>query len=101
MVNPIAIARLFSVGRAGAAGLGRARLGARLGAANDAAEQNTPVSSSAISSVSYHALTQRLEITFHSGKTYTYQGVPVHVYQGLMAAGSKGAYFNENIKDNY
>ncbi len=58
-----------------------------------------PVSSSNIESVGYENGT--LYIRFHSGGLYSYQNVPVAVYQGLMSASSKGRYFHSNIKGAY
>ena len=60
-----------------------------------------PVSSSAIAAVAYDQQSEELSITFRSGQTYNYSNVPMGVYQGLMGASSMGAYFVENIRDNY
>jgi KTSC domain len=59
------------------------------------------VSSSAIQQVEYDNRTQQMQITFVSGKTYTYFGVPRSVYERFVQAPSKGTYFNEYIKDQY
>lgn len=61
--------------------------------------QHISVSSSNISSVGYEGNT--LEIAFHNGGVYHYANVPQQIYQGLMAAGSKGSFFHQNIKDVY
>ncbi len=58
-----------------------------------------PVSSSDISSIGYENGT--LYIQFHSGGMYSYDNVPVSVYQNLMTAPSKGRYFHANIKSVY
>ena len=50
---------------------------------------------------SYDIELERLQIQFNSGKTYTYEGVPVSVYNGLLEASSPGQYFNSNIKGIY
>ncbi|AQQ54005.1 KTSC domain-containing protein [Planococcus lenghuensis] len=42
-----------------------------------------------------------LRIEFQDGSIYDYQGVPEHVFRGLMSAGSHGKYFAEKIKDRY
>jgi hypothetical protein len=69
-----------------------------LRAAAAIASLDIPVSSSAISSISYDVTTLTLTITFRdSGKSYDYEVNPL-IYAGLMAASSKGAYFNEYIK---
>ena len=57
------------------------------------------VASSNIKSVGYENGT--LEIAFNSGGIYQYLGVHLNIYQGLMAASSKGGYFNRFIKDSY
>jgi hypothetical protein len=60
-----------------------------------------PVSSSCISAYDYDPTTMELEITFRSGRTYTYSGVTPDVAAGFAAASSKGSYFNEEIKGSY
>ena len=59
------------------------------------------VSSSAIREIEFDALTNRLYVTFTSGKTYTYYGVPRSIYERFVHAGSKGIFFNDHIKDRY
>ncbi|MCL4535523.1 MAG: KTSC domain-containing protein [Bacteroidetes bacterium] len=61
--------------------------------------ERTPVQSSNLASVGYDPATRTLEIELRSGRTYRYINVPKAVYEGLMAAESKGSYFNEHIKD--
>ncbi|MCW5553320.1 MAG: KTSC domain-containing protein [Verrucomicrobiae bacterium] len=59
-----------------------------------------PVNSSAIRAVGYDGYT--LAVLFHSRDTvYTHPGVPRWVFQGLMAAASMGAYYNQNIRGRY
>lgn len=41
---------------------------------------------------------ETLSIAFNDGKVYEYYGVPEHVFQSLLAAGSKGSYFYNNIR---
>ena len=60
-----------------------------------------PVNSRAIRAVGYDPSTQRLRITFEQGDSYDFCGVPVHVYEGLMSASSKGTYYNDYIRDRY
>lgn len=57
--------------------------------------------SSNIAGVGYDHDTQELTVQFHSGRRYTYDSVPESVYDALMAADSKGRYFNDNIKNQY
>lgn len=57
-----------------------------------------PVSSSNLSAVGYDYDTSTLRIEFIKSGAYKYQGVPSDVYEGLLAAGSKGQYFDQFIK---
>jgi len=59
--------------------------------------QREAVISQAIRSVGYRAGT--LEIEFVHGDVYRYLGVPQLVYLQFMRAESKGAFFNERIRD--
>ncbi|RMN60298.1 hypothetical protein ALQ57_01066 [Pseudomonas amygdali pv. hibisci] len=59
------------------------------------------VNSSAITAVGYDPATGRMKIMFKQGRTYDYCGVPPNIHQGLMAAGSKGTYFDRMIRDRY
>ena len=61
----------------------------------------TPVDSSNITSIGYDEASNTFEIEFHSGAVYQYFDVPLNVYQGIMAAGSKGQYFAQHIKGYY
>lgn len=58
-----------------------------------------PVHSSAISAIGFQGGT--LKVKFHSGLVYDLPNVPFHVYLGLMQAGSKGTYYNQNIRGKY
>jgi hypothetical protein len=60
-----------------------------------------PVESSMIQAVGYDADTQILEVVFNSGRTYHYDGVPEEVYEGLLAAESKGRYMRSAIIGEY
>lgn len=42
-----------------------------------------------------------LKVTFQSGKSYLYEGVPANVILGLEGAESKGRYFMAEIKPKY
>jgi hypothetical protein len=57
-----------------------------------------PVSSSNLTAVGYDAENAILRIQFHSSGLYDYHGVSEDVYQALLAAGSKGQFFDQNIK---
>lgn len=61
----------------------------------------TAVASSTLTTVAYDRAGQVLRLEFRSRAVYCYFGVPPHVYQDLMAADSKGSYFNRNIRARY
>lgn len=63
--------------------------------------QRMLVISSMIRSVGYDKRHSLLEIEFASGKIYQYEAVPEEVYRGLMSAGSKGRYFEEQINGRF
>lgn len=60
-----------------------------------------PVISSNIEAIGYDEPTQELHITFKTGRTYKYAGVPPQIFQMLIDAASKGKYFIENIRGHY
>ena len=57
------------------------------------------VNSSVIRSVGYDREIAILEIEFTNGAIYEYGGVPEEIYAELLAAESKGAYFDACIRD--
>ena len=57
-----------------------------------------PVSSSDISAIGYNSEAAILQVDFIKSGSYEFHGVPEDVYDGFMAASSKGKYFNEMIK---
>jgi endoglucanase len=63
--------------------------------------QPIAVESSMIYSVAYDAVSQTLEVVFYSTGVYRYHGVPKSVYDGLMAAPSKGRYLREQVIGQY
>ncbi len=63
--------------------------------------QLTTVESDVIHAVGYDATLHLLEIIFNDGRIYQYREVPREVYAGIMSAASKGAYFHENIRDEF
>jgi predicted DNA-binding antitoxin AbrB/MazE fold protein len=64
--------------------------------------QRTPVEESAlVAKVGYVPEYKVLEIEFQDGRSYQYFGVPERIYKGLMAAESRGRYFNERVRDAY
>jgi KTSC domain len=60
-----------------------------------------PVESSVIGEVGYDVSYRTLEVMFRSGAIYLYYFVPQGEYDALMAADSKGTYFNKQIKGVY
>jgi HTH-type transcriptional regulator/antitoxin HigA len=57
--------------------------------------------SSAVAAVDYKRSKRQLFVTFASGKTHVYHDVPSEVYEQFVAAGSKGRFFNTQIRDQY
>lgn len=60
-----------------------------------------PVQSSNIASIGYDQASQTLEVEFLNGGVYQYFGVPLNIYQGIMAASSHGEYLAQHIKGRY
>ena len=61
-----------------------------------------PVDSRLIRSVGYDQASSILEVELlESGRIYRYFDVPYSIAEELMTAESKGAYFNEQIRDLY
>ncbi|ADD67492.1 conserved hypothetical protein [Denitrovibrio acetiphilus DSM 12809] len=60
-----------------------------------------PVASSNVAEIGHDANTEVLFIRFNDGSLYTYKGVPVFEYEGLLSADSVGSYLHRNIKGNY
>lgn len=61
----------------------------------------TTVESTTLATVAYDAPRQLLWLEFRSHARYCYFGVPAAVHQGLLAAPSKGTYFNRNIRGRF
>jgi lysyl-tRNA synthetase class 2 len=57
------------------------------------------VDSSVLAAVAFHR--HVLTVRFHSGKTYSYLGVPAPLYRQLLAAESKGSFFNAYIRNTF
>ncbi len=61
-----------------------------------------PVESRLIRSVGYDPTGSILEVELiENGRVYRYFDVPYSIAEELMSAGSKGAYFNEHVRDMY
>ena len=54
--------------------------------------------SSALHCVDYDRSRQALTVVFNDGTSYRYSAVPEHVYDCLLAAPSKGRFFNIEIR---
>lgn len=50
--------------------------------------------STALKRAEYRRDTEELDLTFSSGNTYTYYGVPEAIYEGLISAPSHGEFYN-------
>lgn len=57
--------------------------------------------SSNVKAVAYEEDTSQLLVSFKSGHTYAYDGVPNGLIDDLLNADSVGKYLNENIKGVY
>ena len=57
--------------------------------------------STVIRDFSYDEARNELTVNFRTGKVYVYTLVPPSAAAAMRAAFSKGAYFNENIRDKY
>ena len=61
-----------------------------------------PVDSSSIEAVAYDDEARRLHVRFReSGETYIYLDVDARVFDDLLAAESKGAYLNREVKGRF
>ena len=59
------------------------------------------VNSSVLAQVSYRAGQSVLQLWFCNGAIYRYFGVPASICDNLLAAQSKGTYFNHEIRDRF
>jgi hypothetical protein len=57
--------------------------------------------STVIRQIGYEPDQRQLIIVFQSGRRYAYYDVPREIYSALRAASSRGAYFNERIRDRF
>lgn len=57
--------------------------------------------SSTLLSVGYSGESRIMEITFQNGSIYRYFAVPSDVHEALLAASSKGRYFNAVIRPSF
>ncbi len=62
----------------------------------------TSVESTTLATVGYDPEIGLLRLEFRDhGGVYHYRGVPGEIFQGLLSADSKGAYFNRMIRGQY
>jgi len=57
--------------------------------------------STAIRFISYDEASQRLSVTFVTGRRYLYARVPRHIYEAFVQAPSRGTFFNSEIRGFY
>lgn len=63
--------------------------------------QTIEVNSTAINSAEYNYADYELSLSYKNGFSYTYAGVPSHVFEGLRISSSKGKFLNRHIIRNY
>jgi hypothetical protein len=61
----------------------------------------TPVESSTLATVGYDESDELLQLEFRNWVVYRYFAVPAAVHETLLAATSKGSYFNQAIRGRY
>jgi KTSC domain len=62
---------------------------------------STAVASATLATIAYDDAQRLLQVEFRSGAVYQYFGVPPTVHQALLAAPSKGSYFNQSIRGQF
>lgn len=60
-----------------------------------------PVDSAGIKSIGYDEKRRALGVKFHSGALHVYSDVPPAAHAALMGAKSKGAHFQQHIRNGY
>jgi hypothetical protein len=63
--------------------------------------QIVPVESTALAAIGYDQTRELLRVEFCRRAIYHYFGVPASLHQGLLAASSKGSYFNQVIRGRF
>jgi hypothetical protein len=59
------------------------------------------VESSVFTAAAYRRAARQLYLRFHDGSIYRYFDVPSQTFQHLLAAGSKGTYFSDQIRNRF
>lgn len=57
--------------------------------------------SSNLDEVAYDSETQTMIVTFKTGQSWEYSGVPLQAFMGIQNAQSAGSYFFRNIRSVY
>jgi hypothetical protein len=65
------------------------------------APARAPMDSTLLANVTYHAGQSLLQLEFCDGAIYLYFAVSGAIHQGLLAADSKGTYFNRQIRSRF
>jgi len=65
------------------------------------ASATTYLDSTLLVSANYQVGESQLLLEFCNGAIYLYFGVPEAIHQSLLAADSKGAYFNRQIRNHF
>lgn len=60
-----------------------------------------PVASSSIAAIGYSRVSRVLEVHFVRGTRYRYFDVPDGIVGSLLAASSKGSFFNERVRGQF
>lgn len=60
-----------------------------------------PLESTTLAAANYDGDRGQLRIDFRDGSRYAYSGVPVQLFLDLIAAPSKGAFFNHRIRGRF
>ena len=59
------------------------------------------VNSAAIRAIGYEPVSEVLEVEFHKGPIYRFEGVPEFLYRGFIASRSKGKFFHTRIANRF
>lgn len=57
--------------------------------------------SSSLKSAEYDHKTRTLDVTFNTGRTFTYQDVGPDLWRGLKTAGSAGSFLHNSIRGRH
>lgn len=58
-------------------------------------------SSTSIEEIAYDEVRQRLTVTFAGGQSIVHIGVPGAIHVAFLAAGHRGSFYTEQIRDHY